>query len=74
MNERKAIPYSLEHLRCIGGNCPKKESCWRYLPFMDKTKTWHLDPVPYRVKNKDCFYYTHDPTDELIKKVNTNSL
>lgn len=54
-----------------GMDCPLKDSCARYLPDMDKTKTIHIAWGPYnRVRNKCGQFEPLEPITEIIKIIN----
>jgi hypothetical protein len=48
--------------------CPLHENCARYLEGIDRSKTFHVDPVPY--KDGKCFLFTPLTEDDVIDKVN----
>ena len=50
--------------------CPLHESCGRYLEGLDRTTTFHLDPMPYKADRNRCNKFIEIDIDLAIERVN----
>jgi hypothetical protein len=51
-------------------NCPMKDSCARYCPEMDKSKTDHFAANPFNYDRNRCGFYEHLTDDDIIERIN----
>jgi hypothetical protein len=59
------------YTRCSGDNCPKRETCRRFIPFLNKLKVFHFATVPYDHARGKCNFYDYDEdNDELPNQLN----
>lgn len=64
----ESYPYTLCTGLSQGKQCTLTDTCDRFCPDMDKTKTIHYDPIPYNMQTKKCWKYHNDEENNINGK------
>jgi hypothetical protein len=54
---------------CAGGNCPKKQDCYRYTAKPSQYMQSYFSEVPYNIEEQNCDYFW-DNSDYKERKKN----